>query len=90
MSRALVMCDMTPFAASVAAIMAARSEVGGCRIFFHKVLGMRVTAQIVFDGNQDMGAWLSTTNKSYYLAFLKDKSSSIGSLHKFCIHRLIY
>ena len=56
-------------------------DIKACRVFFSQVLGMRVTEQIVFDGDQEMGAWLSATNKSYDLAFTKDKSSAHGRFH---------
>jgi catechol 2,3-dioxygenase len=56
-------------------------DIKACRLFFHDLLGMRVTEQIVFDGDQEMGAWLSATNKSYDLAFTKDKSSAHGRFH---------
>jgi len=56
-------------------------DVNACRLFFRELLGMRVTEQIVFDGDQEMGAWLTATNKSYDLAFTKDKSSAHGRFH---------
>ena len=56
-------------------------DIRGCRLFFNELLGMRVTEQIVFDGGQEMGAWLSATNKSYDLAFTKDRSSAHGRFH---------
>jgi catechol 2,3-dioxygenase len=56
-------------------------DVKGCRELFHDSLGLRVTEQIVFDGDQEMGAWLAATNKSYDIAFTKDKSASRGRFH---------
>jgi catechol 2,3-dioxygenase len=56
-------------------------DIKACRLFFHEVLGMRITEQIVFDGEQEMGAWLAATNKSYDLAFTKDKSAAHGRFH---------
>ena len=56
-------------------------DVKACRLFFHKLLGMRVTEQIVFEGEQEMGAWLAATNKSYDLAFTRDRSSARGRFH---------
>jgi catechol 2,3-dioxygenase len=56
-------------------------DIRACRLFFHEVLGMRVTEQIVFEGEQEMGAWLAATNKSYDLAFTKDKSTARGRFH---------
>ena len=42
---------------------------------------MRITEQIVFDGDQEMGAWLAATNKSYDIAFVKDRSDARGRFH---------
>lgn len=56
-------------------------DIKACRVFFHELLGMRITEQIVFDGDQEMGAWLAATNKSYDLAFTKDRSSAHGRFH---------
>jgi catechol 2,3-dioxygenase len=56
-------------------------DIRECRLFFHELLGMRVTEQIVFEGGQEMGAWLAATNKSYDLAFTKDKSTAHGRFH---------
>jgi catechol 2,3-dioxygenase len=56
-------------------------DVKACRVFFHGLLGMRITEQIVFEDEQEMGAWLSATNKSYDLAFTKDRSSAHGRFH---------
>lgn len=55
-------------------------DIRGCRLFFHELLGMRITEQIVFDGDE-MGAWMSATNKSYDLAFTKDRSQARGRFH---------
>ena len=56
-------------------------DIRACRLFFRDVLGMRVTEQIVFEGDEEMGAWLAVTNKSYDLAFTKDKSKASGRFH---------
>jgi catechol 2,3-dioxygenase len=56
-------------------------DIKACRLFFRDLLGLRVTEQIVFDGDEEMGAWLSATNKSYDLAFTKDKSKAHGRFH---------
>ena len=56
-------------------------DVKACRLFFHQLLGMRLTEQIVFEGEQEMGAWLAATNKSYDLAFTRDRSSARGRFH---------
>lgn len=56
-------------------------DIKACRVFFHELLGMRITEQIVFDEDQEMGAWLAATNKSYDLAFTKDRSKAHGRFH---------
>jgi catechol 2,3-dioxygenase len=57
------------------------NDVQACRLFFRDMLGMRVTEQIVFEGEQEMGAWLATTLKSYDVAFTKDHSGTRGRFH---------
>jgi catechol 2,3-dioxygenase len=57
------------------------SDVSASRRFFHELLGMRLTEQIVFDDGTEMGAWLAATNKSYDLAITKDRSGARGRLH---------
>lgn len=56
-------------------------DVKACREFFRDMLGMRVTEQIVFEDDQEMGAWLATTIKSYDVAFTKDISGAAGRFH---------
>jgi catechol 2,3-dioxygenase len=56
-------------------------DVKACREFFHDALGMRVTEQIIYDGDQEMGAWLATTLKSYDVAFTKDFYDVPGRFH---------
>jgi catechol 2,3-dioxygenase len=56
-------------------------DVKACREFFHRMLGMRVTEQIIFDDGTEMGAWLAATLKSYDLAFTKDRSNARGRFH---------
>jgi len=55
-------------------------DVKGCRLFFHELLGLRVTEQIVFE-DEEMGAWLAATNKSYDIAFTRDRSKAHGRFH---------
>jgi len=55
-------------------------DVKGCRLFFHERLGLRVTEQIVFE-ESEMGAWLAATNKSYDIAFTRDRSKARGRFH---------
>ncbi len=57
------------------------SDVKACREFFRDRLGMRVTEQLVFDGNEEMGAWLATTMKSYDVAFTRDHYGARGRFH---------
>lgn len=56
------------------------SNVKACREFFNQLLGLRITEQIIF-GEDEMGAWLSATNKSYDIAFTKDAKSARGRFH---------
>jgi catechol 2,3-dioxygenase len=59
------------------------SDVSPTRRFFHELLGLRLTEQIIFDGGVEMGAWLSATNKSYDIAITRDRSGAKGRLHHF-------
>ena len=56
-------------------------DVKACREFFHEMLGLRVTEQIVFDNGAEMGGWLAATLKSYDIAFTKDRSNARGRFH---------
>lgn len=56
-------------------------DVTPTRRFFHELLGMRLTEQIIFDEGLEMGAWLAATNKSYDFAITKDRSGARGRLH---------
>lgn len=56
-------------------------DVKACREFFHEMLGMRITEQIVFDNGVEMGGWLAATLKSYDIALTKDRSSAHGRFH---------
>jgi catechol 2,3-dioxygenase len=55
--------------------------VPATRRFFHEILGLRLTEQIIFDDGSEMGSWLSATNKSYDVAITKDRSGASGRLH---------
>jgi catechol 2,3-dioxygenase len=57
------------------------SDVTPSRRFFHELLGLRLTEQIVFDDGMEMGAWLAATNKSYDIAITRDHSGARGRLH---------
>jgi catechol 2,3-dioxygenase len=56
------------------------ADVKACREFFQQALGLRITEQIVFE-EDEMGAWLSATNKSYDIAFTKDAKGARGRFH---------
>lgn len=56
-------------------------NVGKSREFFQSSLGMKLTEQIIFDKGEEMGAWLTATNKSYDIAISKDATASHGRLH---------
>ena len=56
-------------------------DVSATRRFFHELLGLRLTEQIIFDDGTEMGAWLSATNKSYDVAITHDRSGATGRLH---------
>jgi catechol 2,3-dioxygenase len=56
------------------------NDVKACREFFHDLLGLRITEQIVFE-ETEMGAWLAATNKSYDIAFTKDAKGARGRFH---------
>jgi catechol 2,3-dioxygenase len=51
------------------------------RQFYQKLLGMKLTEQIVFEDGTEMGAWLTATNKSYDLAITRDNARGHGRLH---------
>jgi catechol 2,3-dioxygenase len=51
------------------------------REFFQLLLGMKLTEQIIFDNGEEMGAWLTATNKSYDVAITKDATGSAARLH---------
>jgi catechol 2,3-dioxygenase len=56
-------------------------DVSSSRRFFHELLGLRLTEQIILDDGTEAGAWLSTTNKSYDVAITHDRSGASGRLH---------
>lgn len=58
-------------------------DVKASRLFFHQMLGMRITEQIIFDDGLERGAWLTNTAKSYELAITQDQSGANGRLHHF-------
>jgi catechol 2,3-dioxygenase len=57
------------------------SEVAPLRHFMEQVVGMRTTEMIVLDNGQEAGAWVTTTNKTYDLAFTADHYGARGRFH---------
>ena len=57
------------------------ADVRALRLFFEDVLGMRTTEMIVLDNGAEAGAWMTTTNKSYDLAFTADHYGARGRFH---------
>jgi catechol 2,3-dioxygenase len=57
------------------------ADVKAMREFVQRMLGLRVTEQIVLDDGLEAGAWLSATNKSYDVAVTRDHSGARGRFH---------
>jgi len=57
------------------------SDVVQLRRFMEDVLGLRTTEMIVLDNGDEAGAWMTTTNKSYDLAFTADHYGARGRFH---------
>jgi catechol 2,3-dioxygenase len=57
------------------------SDVAELRHFMEDVLGLRTTEMIVLDNGQEAGAWLTTTNKTYDIAFTSDYYGARGRFH---------
>jgi len=57
------------------------ADVRALRLFFEDVFGMRTTEMIVLDNGDEAGAWVTTTNKSYDLAFTADHYGARGRFH---------
>jgi catechol 2,3-dioxygenase len=55
-------------------------DIAKTRTFLERYLGLRTTEQIVFEG-EEMGAWLTVTNKSYDLAYTRDQTGTRGRFH---------
>jgi catechol 2,3-dioxygenase len=58
-------------------------DVPASRRFFHELLGLRLTEQIIFDDGSEKGAWVAATNKSYDIAMTLDAKGATGRLHHF-------
>jgi catechol 2,3-dioxygenase len=57
------------------------ADVAQLRGFFEDILGMRTTEIILLDNGELAGVWLTTTNKSYDLAFTADHYGARGRFH---------
>jgi len=57
------------------------SDVAVLRRFMEDVVGLRTTERIVLDSGREAGAWVTTTNKSYDLAFTEDHYGVRGRFH---------
>jgi catechol 2,3-dioxygenase len=57
------------------------SDVQKMRRFFEDVVGLRTTEMIVLDSGEEAGTWMTTTNKSYDLAFTADHYGAHGRFH---------
>ena len=57
------------------------SDVAELRHFLEDVVGMRTTEMIVLDNGQEAGAWVTTTNKTYDMAFTADHYGARGRFH---------
>jgi len=56
-------------------------DVQANRVFFHELLGLRVTEQIIFDDGTEVGAWLACTIKSHDFTITQDRSNARGRFH---------
>jgi catechol 2,3-dioxygenase len=58
------------------------ADVSILRHFMEDVLGLRTTEMILLDSGREAGAWVTTTNKTYDVAFTEDHyRSPIGRFH---------
>lgn len=57
------------------------SDVTELRVFMEDVLGLRVTEKIVLDSGVEAGAWVTSNNKTYDLAFTLDHYGAHGRFH---------
>ncbi|MDO9441617.1 MAG: catechol 2,3-dioxygenase [Beijerinckiaceae bacterium] len=56
-------------------------DVSATREFLSDGLNMRCTEQIMLDDGTEAGAWMTTTNKTYDVAFTKDHTGVPGRFH---------
>lgn len=57
------------------------ADVRSNRQFLQRILGCRLTEQIVFADGSEKAAWLTVCNKSYDLAIAEDHTGAHGRLH---------
>ena len=57
------------------------SDVAALRRFMEEVVGLRTTEMIVLDSGVEAGAWVTSNNKSYDLAFTLDHYGASGRFH---------
>ena len=57
------------------------ADVPALRRFFEDIVGLRTTEMIVLDNGDEAGTWMTTTNKSYDLAFTADHYGARGRFH---------
>jgi catechol 2,3-dioxygenase len=57
------------------------SDVAELRHFMEDAVGLRTTEMIVLDSGKEAGAWMTTTNKTYDLAFTADHYGARGRFH---------
>jgi catechol 2,3-dioxygenase len=56
-------------------------DIAANREFFQRVLGFRLTEQIVLDNGVEAGMWLTCTNKSYDFAYTREAHGVKGRFH---------
>jgi len=56
-------------------------DVRACRTFFERSLGFRCTERIELASGEEVGMWLTATNKSYDFAFTKEAHGVPGRFH---------
>ena len=56
-------------------------DVAALRRFMEDVLGLRTTEMIVLDDGREAGAWVTTSNKTYDVAFTADHYGAHGRFH---------
>ena len=57
------------------------NDIKGTREFLENAIGLRTTEMIVLDTGAEAGIWLTSTNKSYDIAYTHDHTGSRGRFH---------